>query len=71
MSLYLKGPKKGTSLHVPQKRDAHSRALLTFQGPSKRVLTPGPRHGFPSEKTAKLKLSPCLAQRLTGRGVEV
>jgi hypothetical protein len=49
ISLYLKGPMKRASLHVPQKQatmetDAHSRALLniSFPLPSKEALPPGP-----------------------------
>ena len=66
ISLYLKGPKKGASLHVPQKRgpydtDAQSRALIniSFGVPSKGALPPGPPHGVPSERDAPF-LEPSL-----------
>jgi len=59
ISLYLKGPKKRASLHVPLKRGLYGnrrpfRALLSiyFGAPIKGTLPPGPPHGVPLERDA-------------------
>jgi hypothetical protein len=58
ISLYLIGPEKRASLHVPQKwgpyRNTHPFQSLniSFGVPSKGALPPGPAHGVPSEREA-------------------